>query len=289
MRLARKLRGQGLGIFMNQTQLQLNFLAILEQIGLPVPAITFFVMLGLGNYGAYSNLWIEQFRGLACLHLLVLSGSQVQGLAQQLGRFHSLMGSNLVRTRMWSKYVFVSAVLLFYAQSVQWSPPIVRATFCFLLSSFPLRIGSYWVLGGAFMAHGVLFPSHLAQISTYLSWISYLILQMCAELNLSRMRSQVVATTLCLILTQVFFFRTHFSIGYFLTALVANIFLAFVFDFFIQWILSLAVALSLVEVLIPLSSVNRGVGWLFAVILGPFFRSAYAMLLVALRALRYIG
>ena len=69
---------------------------------------------------------------------------------------------------------------------------------------------------------------------------------------------------------------------------MANLLLATVFDFMVQWILSMALALALANILTPFTVFRNLCNFLFAFIFGPFFRSAHAMLLVVLWALRYI-
>ena len=92
-----------------------------------------------------------------------------------------------------------------------------------------------------------------------------------------------------MVISQLVFFDGSIKFDYFLTGLAANLVLGFIFEQFFSGIMSVVVAGVLLKTLLPIPGLMEGASGLMEIVLAPFFRSAAAILLVALRALRYIG
>jgi predicted membrane metal-binding protein len=275
---------------MGSSNFAFAFNQFLQGMGLSQFERSLFLMVGAGQYGAYSNYWAQSFRELACLHLLVLSGSQVNGLAEILRFiFGSVFRTRSVGEALWIYFFLISLTLIYYAACVNWSPPITRATFFWMISTLPFGIGPLWSLLLAFVAHVLIFPEHLLQVSFFLSWISFLLIHLCSQAGLSNFWTRVVGTNFCMIISQLVFFEGAIKFDYFLTGLAANLLLGFIFEQFFSGIMSVVVAGVLLKTLLPIPGLMEGVLGPAEFVLAPFFRSAAAILLVALRGLRYIG
>lgn len=123
-----------------------------------------FAMTFLGEHGPFSHTLTQEFMNFGILHLLVLSGSQIQHFRKWVLLFAKL-------TRFPEKYLFLILSIL-TTQALGFQAPLVRATIEENLKSFAGKLppASRWVLGLAL--HGLLFSSQIGSLSFCLSYIS---------------------------------------------------------------------------------------------------------------------
>jgi hypothetical protein len=140
----------------------------------PGMARDFWQMLATGRFPGSVD-WVDDFRALGLIHVLVLSGSQVS-LLQSCARAVSaaLLRGQSIRVRRWGSHGAVLALLLAYSGATGWEAPIARAT-CLALLGIALprwRLGLLWVL--AFVLQSLACPEHLLKAGIYLSWGAFL-------------------------------------------------------------------------------------------------------------------
>jgi len=264
-----------------------NFAKWSGKLGITREEESFLKLVALGQYSVHSYEWINLFKKLECLHLLVLSGSQVQGLGNALRFVGNFLTRGLaVKKALVLSHLFCCVFLGYYAIQTGANPPIVRATFYYFLASGPWRFPLFVNLLGSLALHILFFPHQFESRSFYLSWTAFLIIILVSKLNISQLLSRILSTFLCLLILQFFFFsEKQYSMIY---ALFSNTLLILLFDRYLQRPLSAILAAIMLGTFIP-----QELGDIFfdglALFCAPFFRAIMTILLVALGGIRYIG
>lgn len=154
-------------------------------------------LLSLGLYGPYSKDLMNLFSILGLMHVLVLSGSQVQSYQKVLNRLSIFLGTGLI-----FRFTASGALGLVSAAS-NWPAPLTRATLGALcLLWFPrLRFGFFCVF--VLVSQIVFFPHHLKALGFYLSWFCWAFLIWAERHFSSRLLALLVVNLCCQILVLV--------------------------------------------------------------------------------------
>ncbi len=172
------------------------------------------------SFGDGAWFWLNSFRNFYILHLLVLSGSQVDGI------------SRLVRAvcGAWGLRPLLTLTLVSFAAATGWSAPITRATLLGILSLWLLRWNTIYLLGIAFGLQFLVFSSHRAEMGFYLSWIAYLVVVIMAKMRVSRVASTLFVSGILFLVVDTGFFGNPFRLREFLLCLIANLVFCTIFE-----------------------------------------------------------
>lgn len=123
-------------------------------------------LTAFGGDGPYARFWIDSFRSIGILHLLVVSGAQVGAIASAVeGGLLSIRCPRGLRS-----CVGLGAAISFTAV-VGAPPPLVRGCLGEVLRRQTYaRFRREVAMAGTFVLHVVLFPSHVGTLSFALSW-----------------------------------------------------------------------------------------------------------------------
>jgi len=179
--------------------------------------------------------WLQSFRRLYILHLLVLSGSQVEAL-MRLGRglYTGLEGcaglGGAARTRACCLRLGLSALVLAFAAATGWSAPITRAALLGVGGLWLLRWGPLSLAALVFVLQWSLFAFQREELGFYLSWIAYLVVLLMQELRCSRAGSTLLVSSLLYGILEVWHFENPFQIRAFCVCLAANLIFGVLFE-----------------------------------------------------------
>jgi predicted membrane metal-binding protein len=141
------------------------------------------------------------FMDLGLIHLLVLSGSQIQHFLKTLMFLPALCQKKYRISKsawFWKGVVFLIFGLIgFYVWDVGLPPPLLRA---FLVGVCRELLGSWARQRTLYLAlalQGFIFPEHLSDLSFYLSWTAYLCLLLFARIRLSPLFSLCCLNIIC--------------------------------------------------------------------------------------------
>jgi hypothetical protein len=249
-----------------------------------------YLLASLGEDGAYAGQLMRDFQQVGILHLLVISGSQVEHVVRglRLGATGCLAGSSSNRGvqgllgRAW-----IAGGLFLFGMATAWPPPLTRALLVSLLMLALPRVSWGVVFAVGFVLHLILFPSHARSVGFFLSWLASLLLKMTAELKWKHLWRSGIVT----ILTSV---AAHFilpkapalSIGMLLWACLANWGLGWFFDTALMP--ATGVVLAMGVILSPLGALAGRIGWSLGALAAPCLETVGFLLLVALGGFRYI-
>jgi general stress protein CsbA len=238
------------------------------------------------SYGDGAWFWLTSFRHLYILHLLVLSGSQVESISRLFRALFNavpLMGFALYRARILKP--LLSLFLIGFASATAWSAPITRATILGVMSLWFLRWRWSQVLLVAFGLQWFLFEDHRNEIGFYLSWIAYLVVVLMGRLRASRDVATVLISGILFLVVDTGYFENPFTVGSFFVCIAANLIFCKAFDFAFMPIAAVFILLALVWsfVSVVLSPENLLGGEFLALWTEPMTRA----LLVVLRWLMY--
>lgn len=205
------------------------------------PLVHRFWMLFIGgaSYGEGSWFWLHSFKQLHILHLLVLSGSQVEGVSKWVrsvvGWFLNVLplSAGLANAHALFLRVFLSSVLLGFGFATGWSAPIARATILSFLGMWLVRVAKFELLLAGFFIHWGIFDEHREQMGFYLSWISYLAVIVAGEWKVSKYLAILLVSGVLYWLVDVLYFERPFHVMALLQCLAANLFFCAIFD----WVL----------------------------------------------------
>lgn len=155
--------------------LQQNFSLVFSGLE-DVKARGFFLLLFSGQYGYHSHNFVELFKRLSLLHLLVLSGSQLGHLERNMSFLTSLIPGLRGPSFRVGQRALLCVVLVSFVLFAKSSPPLVRAFSMALLSLGIPRLRLELKLGLGLFFHLIFFPSHALTASFYLSWCCFLAL-----------------------------------------------------------------------------------------------------------------
>ena len=250
----------------------------------------FFTLLILGDYGPYAKGWIEPFRHLQLLHLLVLSGSQVQQFRRVAGRLLAPFIRSLIANPQGRRRAFdgvVGLLILFYGFATHWPAPLNRAIIFFLLGLVFPRWNLSVLVVASLAAHLVLFPADAATLSFYLSWTSFLVILFLGE----RAHFIPMQMFLCVFM---FFVLCGFGVTqlgqlatarFFWGVLLSGVMVA-VFDAALMPFAALLLCFAMGLVLIP-GGWAQAAGAYLGVLFEPALSGLHFLLLVALCPFRY--
>jgi hypothetical protein len=219
----------------------------------------FFELLAWANYGAYSQSWLRSFRHLGILHLLVLSGSQMQLLfrGQKTG-FLILSSPKSLRFLRFFLWPWLAWGTHRYLSLNDYSPPLLRAFLCLWLVELARRLA--WpetaMLFVALLLQLWIFPEHAAELSFYLSWICYVALLIFSSLKLGRVLEILSLSIFAQLLIELLGLsetRGFWDLG---RVLLANLVFAYLFETYLSFLLSVLLAASLYASFLP-ASVER--------------------------------
>lgn len=196
--------------------------------------------------------WLKSFRGLYILHLLVLSGSQVEGLLRLLRGVYakclaifSLNPSNN-KNLVYGLKLLLTWFLWLFASATGWSAPITRASVLSALSIWLVRPRFIYLAVGAFLAQWIFFESHRSALGFYLSWVAYLFVVLLGFFKLPKWVAAAFISGALFVVVEVFCFQNPFQIQDFLLCLLANVVFCLVFDWVFMPIASWLILGSLV-------------------------------------------
>ncbi len=136
----------------------------------------FLKLVFLGEYGNHSRLLSQLFMSLGLLHVLVLSGSQVNSLKRVHDLFYSIGVFPLTKRRKFlgpitfchrASWMVLS---LLYGNLTQWTPPVTRALVLSGALGLSRPLSLTWKIILGFSLQISFFPSHAVEKSFYLSW-----------------------------------------------------------------------------------------------------------------------
>ena len=104
---------------------------------LSAPALSFWKLLVSGTYGPYSYNWVQVFSEIFALHLLVLSGSQAQGLAS-FWKYFLLPLPETLRAGFFR--ILFSLNFWIWLDAISWPAPLTRAFFVLMLRVWMPRV-----------------------------------------------------------------------------------------------------------------------------------------------------
>ncbi|MBS1984569.1 MAG: ComEC/Rec2 family competence protein [Bdellovibrionales bacterium] len=257
------------------------------------PARRLVLLSSLGEGGAFQYLMSRDFRTLGVVHLLVLSGSQVQELASASRRMLLCF-----LPRHWGEELksllcclFLVGGLVTFASAAFWPPPLTRAAFVLLVRwAFP-RWSEVLVWVGALGLQVAIFPQHLGALGFYLSWGASLTLAVARVFRWGFVLRATVVTVLCECLAVTLLGTNFPTWRQSLLAVLSNIGIGWLFEALLMplsgWALAGSWAMALAELLglRSGSAVLRGVRSCWA----PLAEGSALLVLVAVRAFRYIG
>ena len=247
-----------------------------------------YLLASLGEDGAYAGQLMRDFQQVGILHLLVISGSQVEHVVRglRLGAT-SLAASSRRDVRSLLGRAWIAGGLFLFGMATEWPPPLTRALLVSLLMLALPRVSWGVVFAVGFVLHLTLFPSHAHSVGFLLSWLASLLLKMTAELKWKHVWRSGIVT----ILTSV---AAHFilpkapalSIGVLLWACLANWGLGWFFDTALMPATGAVLAMGVI--LSPLGMLAGRIGWYLGALAAPCLETVGFLLLVALGGFRYI-
>lgn len=264
-----------------------NFLsALLDENILNLPDKNLVQMSAFGLGGENSWALFKSFQELGILHLLILSGSQINQLGKVILLFFSQFFSTPTKKKKIILGFALSFLISYYLYITHFPPSLVRAALCFLLLYFFNRRPPAMLLLLALILQVSFFPEHLSEIGFYLSWMSFLIL---IAVNHFQWNSLWQTLILCLSCQLILYFVLGVHYGTWRNLLVyflANVILCYLFEriFFkilAIWIFS-ALCLSLISV-----DINSYLVRIFSFSLSAIFFPIVRLILVVVEGIRY--
>lgn len=249
------------------------------------------LLSSLGESGPQAPRLSLEFKELGIIHLLVLSGSQVQFFAGSL-RFLILKIVPVAWSALWKTWilrVILGSGLWVFGATTLWQAPLTRAllTESFRLFIPGLRWVWVWMLG--FLSQACLFPHHLREPGFYLSWAASLGLKWAQEFTWNPWLGLVGVSVLSQALLGIIKGVPDLSLEQWLLILLANLCVGSLFERTLMrgigWVLALGY---LVSLFLPMAGWGaelwNGIGFF----LRPALEGSSTLVLVALRAFRYI-
>ena len=212
----------------------------------------FWVLFVTGkSFGPGSWFWHQSFRHLYILHLLVLSGSQVEALSKLVRLIFNqaamwLGAGGLVATRAAWLRPCLTAVLLGFAAATEWSAPITRATLIAVAGLWTVRWNPLFLMALAFVFQWLVFSEHQEQIGFYLSWIAYLVVVLMANLRVGRLASTAMVSTVLFLVVDTGYFDNPFSWRALTICVAANLLFCGIFDLAFMPLAAVFIAMALV-------------------------------------------
>lgn len=178
--------------------------------------------------------WLKTFRHFYILHMLVLSGTQVEALAR-FGRVLFQWTFSGQEPRDWARHVGclqfgVSGICLAFAAATQWSAPITRATLVSVLALWFPRL-AFWPLACfAGLLQWLLFAHHRGELGFYLSWIAYLVVVASAQFRVPSWQRALLVSAILFVIVDTVCLQNPFQIRAFLLCLAANVVVGWVLE-----------------------------------------------------------
>ena len=249
-----------------------------------------FLLAALGDFGSFGREWLLSFRELGVLHLLVLSGSQIQFLGHFVrGLAAKGLGVLGFRAQHLALCGLVIVAVFVYCASTAWQAPLVRAA---ILTTWALvipRLRTLSLCVLSLLAQVLLFPSHVFQLGFYLSWMAYLILKICAQAGKGRVWASLIVTILCQFAMIWMKGLEMMPLRSWFVAVSANWVLGSLFEGLVMPLCGLVGALAFF--LSPFLGAGfgvLGVCGMFAQVLAPIFDGTGGLILVVREAFMYI-
>lgn len=162
----------------------------------------FWTLLLVGRTEDSSSSLMQLFLASGLIHLLVLSGSQIEHFRNMLllasgvlGRFAGLSRAS---TFFFVARLCVTSILVFYVWDVGEPAPLVRALLLRLcLEVWGEGLSQTFKIFFAGLAHVGLYPEHLESTSFYLSWTAYVLLLAMGRLGLRAYVMLFVMSVVC--------------------------------------------------------------------------------------------
>lgn len=247
------------------------------------------LLASIGESGPHAFFLSEEFRSLGVLHLLVLSGTQVQRLAASLRWLLLALSRSWGHAREVAVAALEGAALIVFASAVGWSPPLARATLMELLSlAFP-RFRRDGIFLASLALHVALFPEHVGGLSFHLSWFASLALGVAGGLGLRGPWRVVFVSCLA----QVCVVGMKGAAGGTATGLpwliATNVALGWIFDVWLMPALGATTVFSLVTSPWPHLGERVAASAIARVTVAHPLAGMARVVLVAIRAFRYIG
>ena len=246
-----------------------------------------FMLSSLGQYGPFGQSWISSFKELGVLHLLVLSGSQISHLQKSMDLLLArVVGPFSTTTRTALHRSLLLYVLILFINATGCDPPIVRAGFFVGISMLLPNLRWPVLALLTLVLQASLFPSHLAKLGFYLSWVASLLLMWTRSLGFSKALQMCWVSFACQGLVEILK-KTPFSFWDYLCGLLANFVMGCLFDSLIMPLSGLLIALGMALSHIPLQF-GFWPQQLLGLGLAPFLSGSGELILVAQSAIRYI-
>jgi hypothetical protein len=162
----------------------------------------FWTLLLVGRAEHSSTSLMQLFLASGLIHLLVLSGSQIEHFRNMLllvlGALGRFAGCSRASIFFSVSRICVTLILLFYVWDVGEPAPLVRALLLRLsLEVWREDLSPNFKIFFAGLAHVALYPEHLESTSFYLSWTSYILLLAMGRLGLRAYVMLFVMSVVC--------------------------------------------------------------------------------------------
>jgi hypothetical protein len=239
--------------------------------------LAFWKLLVLGSFGPFSQKWVQTFKDFYALHLLVLSGSQLNGL---IGFWRGLtLGiPSKYRSLVFGGMLFSNLSMWLIATS--WTPPLVRASILCLVQFLIPRLSSALTISLSLSLHIVLFPGHVFSRGFFLSWLCYLCLLLSQKLFLRF--PLLFAHLACWLMTWYLFDYSFNSFGHLILVFLGSLFLSLAFEWLLLPFIGLVLGLAFIT--ITLGEKAR----IFDAFFSPFLKGAMQLIVVVEAIFRYI-
>ncbi len=231
----------------------------------------FLSLLTLGTIGPGFATLKQEFSAVGLMHILVLSGSQMQFVTRAFMPLASLL-ARLTRV-WWLGKTALILVMLIYVSLAGWPAPLTRAWWMSSLGLLCHRWRREYVMMLSFVLHSLLFPEHFGTLSFVLSWLASTILGMALALGWSRLLTTLLTTTVVTLAV-----GDHGEVRTLFAALLANVALVPICE---------VLLMPLIGVFVVLAIVGIPSAWI-EVVLGYGLEGAAKVVLFSLTTFRYI-
>jgi len=248
---------------------------------------TLYSLLCLGKFGPDAGFLNSLFKDIGVIHLLVLSGSQVESYSRVWKRFCIIiLGDQRKHYFGVLPWAHLLGLGLFVA-SVRPDPPIVRALILSSIGATAPRLRREFLIPLCFIFHLGLFPEHVESRSFYLSWMCWAFMGLLRRIENPLIRVLMV-TLFCQIGAIILTHSPWPSARAWCVQLLANIVLIYLFE---KWVFSVCGCLLAMSALLGVLLSFAHIPLLESILretMHPFLNGTGALVLVALSAFRYI-